>query len=96
MKQRIFLLTLLFLLILTRTNDISAKETKLNEDIFINFFVCKFSFLLIIHALKPPRFLVCDNLRKIFCKINPIKDIIRGDRNNVFCTRRKQRKGCPS
>ena len=32
MKQRIFLLTLLFLLILTRTNDISAKETKLNED----------------------------------------------------------------
>ena len=27
MKQRIFLLTLLFLLILTRTNDISAKET---------------------------------------------------------------------
>lgn len=44
------------------------------EDIFINFFVCKFSFLLlIIHALKPPRFLVCDNLRKIFCKINPIK-----------------------
>ena len=24
------------------------------------------------HALKPPRFLVCDNLRKIFCKINPI------------------------
>ena len=36
MKQRIFLLTLLFLLILTRTNDISAKETKLNEDMFIN------------------------------------------------------------
>ena len=44
------------------------------EDIFINFFVRKFSFLfLIIHALKPPRFLVCDDLRKIFCKINPIK-----------------------
>ena len=43
------------------------------EDIFINFFVCKFSFLLLIHALKPPRFLVCDDLRKIFCKINPIK-----------------------
>ena len=36
MKQRIFLLTLLFLLILTRTNDISAKETKLNEDMFTN------------------------------------------------------------
>ena len=34
MKQRIFLLTLLFLLILTRTNDISAKETKLNKDMF--------------------------------------------------------------
>ncbi len=25
------------------------------------------------HTLKPPRFLVCDDLRKIFCKINPIK-----------------------
>ena len=36
MKQRIFLLTLLFLLILSRTNDISAKETKLNEDMFTN------------------------------------------------------------
>ena len=36
MKQRIFLLALLFLLILTRTNDISAKETKLNEDMFTN------------------------------------------------------------
>ena len=36
LKQRIFLLTLLFLLILTRTNDISAKETKLNEDMFTN------------------------------------------------------------
>ena len=36
MKQRIFLLTLLFLLILTRTNDISAKETKLNEEMFSN------------------------------------------------------------
>ena len=57
---------------------------------------CKFSFLLIIHALKPPRFLVCDNLRKIFCKINPTKDIIRGDRNNIFCTKRKQRKGFSS
>ena len=38
MKQRIFLLTLLFLLILTRTNDISAKETKLNEDMVDRFF----------------------------------------------------------
>ena len=36
MKQRIFLLALLFLLILTRTNDISAKETKLNKDMFTN------------------------------------------------------------
>ena len=36
MKQRIFLLALLFLLILTRTNDISAEETKLNEDMFTN------------------------------------------------------------
>lgn len=36
MKQRIFLLTLLFFLILTRTNDISAKETKLNEEMFSN------------------------------------------------------------
>ena len=25
-----------------------------------------------------------------------LKDIIRGDRNNIFCTKRKQRKGCPS
>ena len=72
------------------------RHTKKLKTAISNFFVCKFSFLLIIHALKPPRFLVCDNLRKIFCKINPIKDIIRGDRNNVLCTRRKQRKGCPS
>ena len=36
MKQRIFLLTLLFYLILTRTNDISAKETKLKEDMLTN------------------------------------------------------------
>ena len=28
--------------------------------------------------------------------LESIRDIIRGDRNNVFCTRRKQRKGCPS
>ena len=28
---------------------------------------------LIIHALKPPCCLVCDDLRKIFCKINPRK-----------------------
>ena len=28
---------------------------------------------LIIHALKPPCCLVCDDLRKIFCKINLIK-----------------------
>ena len=37
MKQRIFLLTLLFLLILTRTNDISAKENKNStKDMFTN------------------------------------------------------------
>ena len=36
MRQRMFLLILLFVLILTRTNDISAKETKLNEDMFTN------------------------------------------------------------
>lgn len=36
MRQRMFLLILLFVLILTKTNDISAKETKLNEDMFTN------------------------------------------------------------
>ena len=36
MRQRMFLLILLFLLILTKTNDISAKETQLNEDMFTN------------------------------------------------------------
>ena len=36
MRQRIFVLILLFVLILTRTNDIFAKETKLNEDMFTN------------------------------------------------------------
>ena len=28
--------------------------------------------------------------------LESIRDIIRGDRNNVLCTRRKQRKSCPS
>lgn len=28
--------------------------------------------------------------------LESIRDIIRGDRNNVLCIRRKQRKGCPS
>lgn len=28
--------------------------------------------------------------------LESIRDIIRGDRNNVLCTRRKQRKGYPS
>ena len=32
------------------------------------------------HTLKPPRFLVCDDLRKIFCKINPIDKQTAGNK----------------